>query len=80
MTEPKRLYRDVERGVVGGVLAGLAEYLGADIAVVRVVWILLTIFTAFFPGVIAYLVMWLVVPKKPTTTTPPVAPPTPPQA
>ncbi|MFA5861864.1 MAG: PspC domain-containing protein [Candidatus Thermoplasmatota archaeon] len=82
MTEPKRLYRDVEKGMIGGVLAGLAEYLGADVTVVRVVYVLLWVFTAIFPGLIAYIVMWIIVPPKPTqaAAAPPAtpSPPTPP--
>lgn len=78
MTEPKRLFRDVEKGVIGGVLAGVAEYLGADITVVRVVYALLSIFTGIFPGTLAYIIMWVIVPRKPATAT--QAPPPPPPA
>jgi phage shock protein PspC (stress-responsive transcriptional regulator) len=62
MTEPKKLYRDTEKGMVGGVCAGLGEYLNADPTIIRLVFVLLTL--AGFSGVLIYLVMWLVVPAK----------------
>jgi len=49
--------------VIAGVCAGLAEYLDIDPTVVRVVYAVLTLFTAF-SGVLVYLVLWLVIPKR----------------
>ncbi|MDR0973677.1 MAG: PspC domain-containing protein [Prevotellaceae bacterium] len=48
--------------MIAGVCAGIAEYLGWDTTLVRVVYALLTIFTAF-AGVIVYLILWIVMPK-----------------
>ncbi len=43
--------------MIAGVCGGLAEYFdNADPTIVRLIWALLTIFTAFFPGIIAYLI------------------------
>ena len=75
MSEPKRLTRDPARGVVGGVCAGLAEYVGMDVAVVRVLYVVLLIFTAGIPLVLLYLAMWALVPPKPAL--PPTAGPAP---
>lgn len=50
---------------VAGVCAGFADYFGLDTALVRILWVLLTFFTAVFPGVIIYLVAWLVMPVAP---------------
>lgn len=47
--------------MIGGVCAGIGEYLGIDATVVRVVWVLMLFFAGF--GVLAYLVLWLVMPK-----------------
>lgn len=49
---------------IAGVCAGLAEYFGWDVTLVRVVYALLTVFTAGFPGFIMYLVMWMVMPLE----------------
>lgn len=49
--------------MVAGVCSGIAEYLGWDPTMVRVVWVLLTFFTAF-AGLIVYLILWLVMPQE----------------
>lgn len=65
MSEPKKLYRDFQAGWVGGVCAGLAEYLAVDATVVRVLFLAGLVLTAFFPFALVYLIMWAVVPPKP---------------
>jgi phage shock protein PspC (stress-responsive transcriptional regulator) len=58
-----RLTRSTNR-VIAGVCAGLAEWLGWDIALVRLLYLILTIFSAGFPGIIAYIVLWIVMPEE----------------
>ena len=60
--EQKKLTRS-EKGMIAGVCAGIAEYLNFDPTLVRIVYVLLSFFTAFM-GVIAYLILWLLLPKK----------------
>ena len=60
----KRLYRSGENRVIAGVCGGLGEYFEADPLIIRIIWLLATIFTAFIPGVIAYLVCWILIPEK----------------
>lgn len=62
---PKRLFRDGNRRVIGGVSAGLAAYFGLDLALVRIVMLLLGLFTGI--GIFAYFVLWVAVPKARTT-------------
>ena len=57
MEEPKRLYRS-NNGMIAGVCAGIADYFGWDPTLVRIGYILLSIFTVF-SGVIAYLILWM---------------------
>ncbi|MFO7285770.1 MAG: envelope stress response membrane protein PspC [Gammaproteobacteria bacterium] len=60
-----RLYRNPERGMVFGVCAGLADYFGFDVTIVRV---LVVLGTLFFPGplvAVGYVVMALLLPKDP---------------
>lgn len=64
MTEYKKLYRIPSKGMVGGVCAGLGEYLNADPTLIRLLFVLLTL--AGGSGVLLYLAMWLIVPSKPT--------------
>ena len=49
--------------MVGGVCGGLAEWLGWDPTLVRILYTILTIFTAF-SGVIVYLILWIIMPRK----------------
>jgi len=60
--EPKKLYRIPSEGMIGGVCAGLGEYLNADPTVIRLVFILLAL--AGMSGVVIYIIMWLIVPVK----------------
>jgi len=52
-----------ENKVLAGVCAGLAEYMGMDITVMRILYALLTLCSAAFPGVLLYLIMALVMPE-----------------
>lgn len=68
--EGNRLYRNADRGVVFGVCAGLADYFGFDVTIVRV---LVVLGTLFFPGPlvpVSYIVMALLLPKDPRPVSP----------
>ncbi len=58
----KRLYRDVRHKVFGGVIAGLAQYLGWDATIMRILYAILTICTYAWPCIIVYLIAWMVIP------------------
>lgn len=58
----KKLYRDVRHSVFGGVIAGLAQYLGWDVTVMRILAVVITVCTYFWPCVILYLIAWMVIP------------------
>jgi phage shock protein C len=49
--------------MLAGVCGGLAKYLGMDSTVVRVVYVLASVLTAAFPGILVYLIFWLIVPE-----------------
>lgn len=59
-----RLYRSRNR-VLGGVLAGFAEYVNLDVVLVRLIYVLLSLFSAGFPGLLVYVIFWIVTPEKP---------------
>jgi phage shock protein C len=42
---------------------GIAEWLGWDATVVRILYVLISIFSAAFPGIIVYVILWIVMPK-----------------
>jgi len=50
---------------IAGVCAGLAHYLGLDVALGGVLTVLITFAVGFFPGLIAYIVAWIIVPQEP---------------
>ena len=60
----KRFYRSRDRAL-GGVLAGFAEYIDADKMLVRLIYVLISIFSAAFPGLLVYIIFWIVTPEKP---------------
>ena len=61
----RRLTRSRSEGNIAGVCAGLAHYLEVDVVLVRLAWVLLSIFPgAIVGGVIAYLAAWLVMPES----------------
>ncbi len=62
----KKLYRDKENGMIGGVLAGLDHYFGIDKVWLRVFFLIL--FLAWATGVLAYIILWIVMPEAKTTT------------
>lgn len=56
----KKLTRSNNK-MIGGVCAGIADYLGLDPTIVRVAWILTVFFAGF--GILLYLILWIVMPK-----------------
>jgi hypothetical protein len=64
----KELFRDMKRGKIAGVCAGLAQYFGMDISLMRIIWILVFIFSVGFVSVVAYVILWVVVPEAETAS------------
>lgn len=62
----KKLYRDKDGGIIGGVLAGLGHYFGIDKVWIRVLFLIL-LFTFGF-GIIPYIILWIVMPEAVTTS------------
>jgi phage shock protein PspC (stress-responsive transcriptional regulator) len=62
----KKLFRDREKKVLGGVSAGVAAYFGMDIVIVRILFVVLTVFGGI--GLVAYIVMWIVLPEAKSIT------------
>lgn len=63
-SQPKKLYRSRDR-ILGGVLAGLAQYVNADKILIRLVYVLVSLFSAGFPGLLVYIIAWIVIPEEP---------------
>ena len=64
---PERLSRPTQEGKLGGVCAGFARYLNVDVTLVRILWVVLTVWPLPLFGVVSYIVAWIVMPKDPVT-------------
>ncbi|MCF8011199.1 MAG: PspC domain-containing protein [Clostridiales bacterium] len=60
----KRFARSSHNCMLGGVCGGIGEYFGISPAVIRLSYILISIFSAAFPGILVYIIAWLIIPKK----------------
>ncbi len=64
--EPKkRLYRDSDDAIIAGIASGLASYFGIDPVIVRLIFVVSSFFNGL--GLLAYIILWLVVPVAETT-------------
>ena len=59
----KRLYRCRHDKVLGGVCAGIAEYLHVDPVLVRLLWVVFTLISMGL-GIVAYIIAWIIVPEE----------------
>ena len=61
-SEGKKLYRAEKRGTIAGICIGLEDYFGIDATIIRLIFVVLA-FTAG-PGILAYIVLWFVLPDE----------------
>jgi phage shock protein C len=60
----QRLVRSDRFKVFGGVCGGIAEFLGWDVTIVRLLYIIISIASAAFPGIIVYIILWIIMPSQ----------------
>ncbi len=70
--EEKKLRRSSDK-MIAGVCAGLAEYFGIDPVIVRILFVLLAL--AGGPGLLLYIILWIIMPESSAGSVPPSAPP-----
>lgn len=58
------LYRSNQRNMIAGVMGGIAERFGWNANLLRLIFVLVSVMSAAFPGILVYLVLWLVMPKR----------------
>ena len=61
----KKLYKSNSDKMLAGVLGGFAEYIGVDSTLVRLVYVLIAMFSAGFTGILFYIICALVIPDEP---------------
>lgn len=64
MAEDKKKLTKSDDKMIAGVCAGLAEYFGWDITLVRAGYAIVSIFSAGFPGLLLYIILALIMPQK----------------
>ena len=58
------LHRSRRSRILGGVCGGIADWLGWDPTVVRVLFVLVSLFSAAFPGIVVYVLLWVLMPLE----------------
>ena len=59
------LYRSRRHRILGGICGGIAEWLGWSPTWVRLLYILISVLSVAFPGIVVYIILWIVMPKAP---------------
>jgi len=62
--EPQKKLTRSKNKMIAGVCGGIADYFGLDPTAVRVGYVLLSVFTAGFPGILAYIILAMIMPTK----------------
>jgi phage shock protein C len=65
MADPKRLYNSRTEKQLAGVCGGLADYIGIDPTLMRLIYIIGTIMTGFIPGIFVYFILAIIAPEEP---------------
>ena len=58
-----KLYRSKADRRIAGVCGGFADWLGWDVTLVRVLYVVVSLLSAAFPGLLAYIILWIVMPE-----------------
>ena len=59
------LHRSRKHKLIAGVCGGIAEWLGWDPTLVRIIYVVVSVLSVAFPGIIVYVALWILMPKAP---------------
>lgn len=59
-----RLRRSKSNKMIAGVIGGLANYFGFDPTMARVLYVILSVVSVAFPGILVYIILWIVMPQE----------------
>ena len=62
---PRKLVRPRANRTIAGVCAGMGNYLDTDVTLIRLVWVFIVIMSGIFPGVLVYVLAWIIIPEEP---------------
>lgn len=71
----KKLYKSEHDEILTGILGGTGEYFSIDPTVLRIGFIVLVLITGIFPGIIAYIIAYFIIPERPHAVSTIVTPP-----
>jgi phage shock protein PspC (stress-responsive transcriptional regulator) len=60
----RKLRRSRKHRVLAGVLGGMADHFGLDATLLRVVYVVVSILSVAFPGIVVYILLWILIPKE----------------
>ena len=49
--------------MIAGVMGGIAEHFGLNVTLLRVVYVVVSILSVAFPGILVYLLLWIIIPS-----------------
>ncbi len=58
----KRLYRSKTNKMIAGICGGIGEYFDIDPTLVRIIYVIVSVFSIAFPGILVYLILWVIIP------------------
>ncbi|MGN0457707.1 MAG: PspC domain-containing protein [Eubacterium sp.] len=61
----KKLYRSKTERRISGVCGGIAKWMGIDVSLVRILWVIISLATTGIPGTLVYIVCALIIPEEP---------------
>ena len=64
MTQAKPFARSLDDRMIAGVMGGIARRLGWSSTLLRVVFVIVSLASAAFPGILVYLILWLLMPEE----------------
>jgi len=64
MNERSGIKRSKRNAMIAGVCAGIARHFGWSVTGTRVAYVVISLFSAAFPGILVYLILWLVLPVE----------------
>lgn len=59
------LYRSTQSRMVAGVMGGIAARFGWNANLLRIIFVIVSVMSAAFPGILIYLILWLIIPQQP---------------
>lgn len=63
-TTPRTLSRSLNNRMIAGVVGGIAQRFGWSATLLRILFVLVSIASAAFPGILVYLILWLLIPNE----------------